>query len=278
MIRVVEFKLHSNSNGRMRPRPRVGLSLIEVLVTTAIISALAGLLLPRLNSAREQARTVLCANQLRQLAMANGMYSDASREQLAPAAREFLRNLERWHGIRRKVTEAFDPRYGLLTPFMGNEEGVRECPSFPGSDLYEGGGFERGCGGYGYNQRYIGRQTVDRSDGTQVVVTDAGGERLRRVRRPAETVMFGDSAFAGELLIEYSFLEPRFHPEFVGYRSDPSTHFRHVGRANVSWCDGHVDNSRMTFTWRSGLYPEDPERHGIGWFGDTDDNSLFDLR
>ena len=257
---------------------RWGLSLIEALAVVAIMSTLAGLLLPHLHSARGHAKAAYCANHLRQLLIANVMYADVSREQFAPAAREFLRNLERWHGAREKLIDVFDPRLGLLTPFLGNEVSVRQCPSLPEGELDGKSGFERGCGGYGYNQRYIGRQTVDRSDGTHAVVTDRGGERMRRVRRPAETVMFGDAAFAGGSLIEYSFLEPRYHPEFVGFRSDPSTHFRHAGRANLVWCDGHVDIREMTFAWHSGLYAEDPGRHSIGWFGDTDDNSLFDLR
>ena len=89
--------------------------------------------------------------------------------------------------------------------------------------------------------------------------------------------MFADSGFAQSNVIEYSFAEPRFHPEF-GSRADPSIHFRHLGRANVAWCDGHVSTDKRTFTWSSGFYEGDPDRLGIGWFGWTDDNSIFDLR
>ncbi len=77
-------------------------------------------------------------------------------------------------------------------------------------------------------------------------------------------------------LIEYSFAEPRFHPQF-GSRADPSIHFRHHKNANVAWCDGHVSPQTRTFTWSSGVYEGDPDRCDIGWFGQADDNSLFDL-
>ena len=32
----------------------------------------------------------------------------------------------------------------------------------------------------------------------------------------------------------------------------------------------------MTHTWSSGLYGGDTRASGVGWFGDADDNSLFD--
>ena len=90
--------------------------------------------------------------------------------------------------------------------------------------------------------------------------------------------VLGVAAFAADGLIEYSFAESRFHPRYPGFRGVPSIHFRHNGRANVGWCDGHVDARPMTFTDWNHLYRTDPARYGIGWFGAADDNRLFDLK
>ncbi len=259
--------------------PRAAFSLIELLVVIAIVALLIGLLVPALAAARGQARASVCASNLRQLAAANELYVADHAGYYAPGAVDIvLHNRHRWHGTRTSTGVPFRPEGGSLTRYLGEVGSaplVRACPSF--ADILDSpGAFERGCGGYGYNNAYVGTRRVRSGPGAWSLASDRQGAPAHLFVQPARTVMFGDAAFAADEAIEYSFLEPRFHPDRPQVRFDPSTHFRHREEANLAWLDGHVDSEARRHSWSSGLYQGDPQGLDIGWFGADDDNRLFD--
>ncbi|GMV26677.1 MAG: hypothetical protein AMXMBFR58_27080 [Phycisphaerae bacterium] len=65
--------------------PRAAFTILEVLVSIAVIATLIGLLIPGLNKAQETARRVACAHNLRQFGFAISTYAEANKDRLPPS-------------------------------------------------------------------------------------------------------------------------------------------------------------------------------------------------
>jgi len=267
-----------------------GFTLVELLIVIAIIALLVSILLPSLSKARQLARKAVCSTNLRGLAVANSIYAEENDSHYVLAAKDMWGdNLKRWHGERDEINEVFDPQEGPMRPQLGSN-GIKQCPSF--TDALETAGqsaaFEAGCGGYGYNASYVGARTDRYGAAAEAFLHSAAASD---VRVPAETIMFTDTAYAEEVgdsrrKIAYSFCEPPFWQLQAGgppsnSRPNPTVHFRHLGKANVAWMDGHVSSRQLQFSFsystHSRLSADEAAKQGLGWFS-PEDNSLFDLQ
>jgi len=264
-------------------------SLMELLIVISLVAMLLAVLLPALVLARLQARRVVCESNLRQLFLANTGYAIENDNHYVPAAPDITSakgGRYRWHGVRNSPDEPFDPLKGPLAGYLADGN-VKECPEkvnfIKGQDWKTN--FEQGCGGYGYNRIYLGsRNWQCRQFKTLQEMQQAGWETTKttEVGRPTETLMFADTAMSNRpsYLIEYSFAEPPFYVykgrPVTSFYLSPSIHFRHRGRANVGWADGHIDSRWMADFSESNAYGVDSAEMNLGWFGPID-NTLFDL-
>lgn len=268
---------------------RKAFTLVELLVVIAVIALLMSILVPALAAAKAQTRQVVCKSNIRQLVLANLGYAGENDGRFVPAALDIFRdNRHRWHGVRDSINEPFDPLKGPLVGYLADGS-VKKCPEKV--DFRHGApwqwDYEDGCGGYGYNMTYIGSRVWEDFTEANCRVTTKDVE----VARPAETLMFADTAMAkldsgNPYYLEYSFAEPRYfvvngQPDttdsLTGKPPSPSIHFRHRDKANIGWADGHISSEQMAEFDGINVYGVKSADMMLGWFRPLD-NSKFDLK
>jgi len=128
---------------------------------------------------------------------------------------------------------------GVLYPYLNGSD-VRICPTLD----YAMAQFKlKGNGvifSYGYNQSLS-------------APVSAPPVKTSQVKRPADTALFADAAQVNvfqdpaspdnPLLEEFYYLDDETGQPISNYQ--PNGHFRHSQRANVTFCDGHVDMEKM---------------------------------
>ncbi len=229
-------------------------TLIELLVVVAIIGILTMLLSPALAKARGKARETTCKNCLKQLGLATQMYRADYRGSFPPSmqkgAATWTYPFYYWCGYVPSSAEC-DVAKSPIYPYLGARNILR-CPCFPGNVQYAASG---AIAGYGINAEYVGGSPARGMAGLPEPAND------KQIRKLSKTIMYADSGRVKQGGVREHYLvyaRYRNGDTTGGSRINPArTHFRHSGRANAVFCDGHVQP----------VSPEglDNEREHVGW-------------
>ncbi|MBX3748320.1 MAG: prepilin-type N-terminal cleavage/methylation domain-containing protein [Verrucomicrobiae bacterium] len=246
-------------HGRTRRHP--AFTLVELLVVIGIVALLTSLLLPALARSKDRTRSVACLGNLRQMAIAAEAYTLAHDDAYPIAYYTLVQD-----GVT--VAQAWDlttrfenpPRVvpGLLWEGEGTEQ-VQQCPSFRGPANW----LDDPVTGYNYNTSYLGRGQFE---------SIPSPARAAWVKQPAGTVVFGDGQYAGGA---NKFMRaPWPSPGDAGFRGrwSGTQGFRHTGRSNASFADGHAASLQRRHT--DNADGTDRVAPGTGFL--SPDNSLYD--
>jgi len=237
-------------------------TILELLVTIAIIGILLAILLPAVQHARRAAHDISCKSRLRQFVLALHNYAEIYDGSLIPFRLDNRAEIDFWTagtGVRGQTKFWFgtvdwtrsDPKKQLdfkksfLSQFMETNYTVFQCPELEASEV-DHVRFDRMTSGYAYNARYLGPGTAyDWSQWPNVrLAQQAQVYRLDDIQQKTYTIAFADSAFVLHSspleLRENWFLDPPSE-------KNPNVHFRHSGGANIAFLDGHVETRAYQF-------------------------------
>ena len=236
-------------NGKYGTRETgTGFTLIELLIVIAIIAILAAIILPVLASAKKKAAQTTCINNQKQISTAVKLYVDDNNFTYPGiSSRYYGFQTPDWIYWRTNTAlyTAFN-QSPIFTTVPGMTKTTLRCPLDTSDVDRDNANYGDGYGPYLYSYSINGYGLDDdgNNQGMATVIDNSGSTPVVRafkenaVQRAAQKIMMAEepgSTAANDSPNGSVINDGRWEPN-----QDPLT-IRHNGKADVGFCDGHVE-------------------------------------
>jgi prepilin-type N-terminal cleavage/methylation domain-containing protein/prepilin-type processing-associated H-X9-DG protein len=243
---------------------RAAFTLIELLVVIAIIALLLSIVMPALRKAKESAKSIVCKNNLKTLAVSNELYAARPQNWYVSVIDTTMttRGEPTWNS-----NSEFRDIVGLEQAYVGSSYVMPRqylCPSDKqATEEYwaTAGGTYKNFVSYGYNLTDWGPNSKKPAtwSGNIPVGTWSCRFRISDITAPASRIMFVDAGGIWAVMngADYKLYWDKYGQDIVQYRAagmwDP-VYYRHNEGINIAFFDGHADYQK-----KESLYYYNPE-------------------
>jgi prepilin-type processing-associated H-X9-DG protein/prepilin-type N-terminal cleavage/methylation domain-containing protein len=235
-------------------------TLTELLVVIAIIGILAALLLTAVSQAKGRAQRTQCANNVRQLGEAMHLFiTDFNYYPLSINfgywKGSYTENFTSWDAALENQISTDFPRYHWRDE---TNKSVWHCPAASRPQDFPS---DRGYSNYGYNgyglmsagkfpDEFLGLSGNNSPD----LKLPSPPIRESQIASPSEMIEIGDGFHGGNGVVQDSvglwrgyLSQDSYFDEQGNLNSTKRSYARHQGKANVVFCDGHVESPTLQF-------------------------------